>query len=51
MIILLSGSWLTRLVNDGTETIVSNQGEYLIYEGSEPHENEALEESRLIVVR
>ncbi|MEI6650532.1 MAG: hypothetical protein WCL23_03810 [Candidatus Moraniibacteriota bacterium] len=49
--LLLSGSWLTRFSGDGKAIILSTPGDYLTYEGAALHENEALEESRLIVFR
>ncbi len=50
MVILISGVWLTRLLEDGREIILSNPGDYLIYENAK-HENEAIEDSRVMVIR
>ncbi|NTW89302.1 MAG: hypothetical protein HGB37_00075 [Candidatus Moranbacteria bacterium] len=46
-VILLSGRWLTRFAEDGSEVILESPGDYLTYEGALAHENEALSESRL----
>jgi hypothetical protein len=50
-VVLLSGRWLTRFMEDGSEVILENPGDYLTYGGAAVHENEALSESRLIVIR
>ena len=50
VVILLSGKWLTRFLDDGQEVVLAQSGDYLLYE-DRLHENEALEESHVIVVR
>jgi len=50
VVILISGKWLTRFPESGKEIILLEPGDYLVYSDSY-HENEALEDSHLVVVR
>jgi hypothetical protein len=50
VVILISGKWKTIFPEDREEIILSNSGDYLIYEGTY-HENEALEDSHILVLR
>ena len=50
VVVLISGSWLTRFPNESKEIILSKPGDYLAYTG-EYHENEALEDSHVMVIR
>ncbi len=50
VVILLSGKWLTHFLDDGQEVVLSQPGDYLMYE-DRLHENEAIEESHVMVIR
>ena len=50
VVVLISGKWLTKFPERGEEVILDSPGDYLAYTG-EYHENEALEESHVMVIR
>lgn len=50
VVILISGRWLTRFTDNNQEIILSKPGDYLVYQDG-CHENEALEDSCVIVIR
>ena len=50
VVVLIYGKWLTRFPKKGEEVVLSNPGDYLAFTG-EHHENEALEESQVMVIR
>ena len=50
VVVLVKGKWLTRFPERCEEVVLSNPGDYLAYTG-EYHENEALEESHVMVIR
>lgn len=50
-VVLISGRWVFRFARDQREVVISEPGDYLRYDASEPHENEALEDTHLLVLR
>lgn len=50
VVILISGVWRTTLIEENREIILSNSGDYLIYDTGE-HVSEAVEDSHVVVVR
>ncbi len=50
VVVLVSGKWLTRFPERGEEIVLEKPGDYIAYTG-EYHENEALEESHVMVIR
>lgn len=51
VVVLLSGRWRFLFARDQREVVLSKSGDYLRYDASEPHENEALEDTHLLVLR
>jgi len=49
-IVLIKGKWLTKFLKNENEIVLSTPGDYLIYTGAQ-HENEALENSHVIIIR